>query len=85
MDCRLPFVLLFPFLIFVLRVKLGTGLWIRGLLTDAGNRSLEKSGFWVSIAAAAFGASNSLSAPPAAVIVTGAALGAIYGGVKGAP
>lgn len=62
------------------------GLWKAGLLTsNSGTQSLEKSGYWASIAAGAFIASEFFRLQPYFTIISGALLGLIYGAIKGAP
>ena len=71
---------------FLTLVSSVTGLWTVGLLTQAsGGQSLDKSGYWVSVAGAAFLASESFGVPAPAVIVGGAVSGLLFGAAKGSP
>lgn len=85
LDRRLPFVPSFLPLLARMELTKDAGLWKVGLLTGTGTASLEKSGYWATIAGAAFVASESFGIPPPASILGGALAGLIYGGVIGAP
>lgn len=62
------------------------GLWNVGLLTaQNGGQSLDKSGYWGSIAAGAFVLSNAFKLQPPYSIVLGAFFGLLFGLAIGAP
>lgn len=65
-------------------------MWVVGRVINPqagteGSRSLDQSGYWVSVAGAAVIATQTFSIPPVLVVLGGAVAGVLYGAVKGAP